>query len=47
MENLGVSPGTATTWLELNVEPDGRPCPVQDVWSWRELTSKDGPLGTR
>jgi hypothetical protein len=33
MGNLGVSPGTATTWLELNVEPYGRPNPVlpQDV----------------
>lgn len=49
MGNLGVSPGTATTCLRLNVEPDGRPSPVlpQDVWSWRELQSRDGPLGTR
>lgn len=28
MGNLGVSAGTATSWLELNVEPAGRPSPV-------------------
>lgn len=49
MGNLGVSAGTATSWLGLNVEPAARPSLVlpQDAWSWRETASEDGPLGTR
>lgn len=49
MGNLGVSAGTATSWLGLNVEPAGRPSPVlpQDAWSWKETALEDGPLGTR
>lgn len=51
MGNLGVSPGTATTWLGLNVEPDlmagpALPCPKMSG-AGENRCPKVAPLDTR